>query len=236
MDVIPAIDIRDGQCVQLIGGQPATGSTHGDPLAALSWWEQAGATRVHVVDLDAAMNSGTNRALVERLLEAASVPTHVGGGIRDVDTARSLLEAGASRIVLGTVAVADTDLATTILEEVGSDRVLVALEPRDDGLAVDGWTGTVDVDLLDVARYYEDRDVGGFLFTNVEREGRLEGIDPGPIAELVEAVSAPVYAAGGVATLDDVTAAARAGAAGVVVGTALYAGRFTLQAAMEAQP
>ncbi|MFW6448905.1 MAG: 1-(5-phosphoribosyl)-5-[(5-phosphoribosylamino)methylideneamino]imidazole-4-carboxamide isomerase [Halobacteriota archaeon] len=233
MEVIPAIDVRNGTCVQLVGGEPGTGASYGDPLDAVDRWERDGARRLHVVDLDAAMGTGDNRATIEHLLEAASVPVHVGGGIREADDARSLVDAGADRVVLGTVAVTDPEAVDAVTSAIGPESVLIALEPTGDGLAVEGWTGAVEADLLEVARHFDDRGVGGFLFTNVALEGRLSGIDPEPIAELVDAVAAPVYAAGGVASLDDVAAAAAAGAAGAVVGTALYSGAFSLRAAME---
>lgn len=233
MEVVPAIDVREGTCVQLVGGEPGTGASYGDPLSALERWEAEGARRLHVVDLDAAMGVGDNRDVLATMLAAADVPVHVGGGIRTAADARSLVEAGADRVVLGTAAVTAPAVVDEVAEAVGDGAVLVALEPTDGGLAVDGWTGAVEADLLEVAGRFDDRGVGGFLFTNVELEGRLSGIDAEPIATLVAAVDAPVYAAGGVASLDDVAAAATTGAAGLVVGTALYSGAFSLRAAME---
>lgn len=236
MEVIPAIDVRDGRCVQLVAGRPDTAQDYGDPIDALERWQSAGASRVHVVDLDAAMHRGDNRRVIERLLAAAEVPIQVGGGLRSLEDVRSLLAAGADRVILGTAAVTEPAVVRGILDAVDRRSVLVALETVDGGLAVEGWSGSVDADLLEVAHHFDRHDVGGILFTNVEREGQLDGIDPMPIERLTSTVSVPVYASGGVASLDDVTAAQAAGAAGLVVGTALYAGRFSLRAAMELTP
>lgn len=234
MEVIPAIDVREGECVQLVGGEPGTGAGYGDPLDAVDRWLAAGARRLHVVDLDAAMGAGDNRAVVGAILEAATVPVHVGGGIRTVEAAVGLLDAGADRVILGTAAVTDPSIVDGLLELVPPDAVLVALEPAGDGVAVEGWTERVDADLLELARAFDERGVGGIQFTNIEREGRQAGIDPAPIARLVDAVAVPVFAAGGVVDADDVVAAREAGAAGLVVGTALYSGRLSLRTAMEA--
>lgn len=233
MEVIPAVDIQDGACVQLVGGDPDTSETYGDPVAVARDWEAADAKRLHVIDLDAALGSGENRALVTAIIDAVDIPVQVGGGIRDVETGLALIDAGADRIILGTAAIKAPAVVEELIETVGGECLLIALDTAKGSVTIEGWTESVTGDWLDLARHFDETGVGGFLFTNVDREGRQGGIDPQPIRRLVDAVDAEVIAAGGVADADDVDRARDAGADGLVIGTALYAGGLSLSEAME---
>lgn len=233
MEIIPAIDVREGSCVQLVGGDPKTGTDYGDPLEAVEHWIDEGAQSLHVVDLDAALGTGNNRNVIERIVAESSIPVQVAGGIRDATTGIALLEGGAARIVLGTAALTDPDVVWTLLDSVDPARIVIALEVASGELAIEGWTSSVEGDFLDYAETFDARGVGGVLFTNVDVEGRLDGIDPRPIRSLTSTVSATVIVSGGVASLDDIATAEAAGADGIVIGTALYEGVFTLGEAME---
>ena len=238
-EVVPAVDVQDGQVVQLVGGERGTGKAYGDPVEAAERWVDEGARTLHLVDLDGAFdgeraNADAIAAIVEALDALdADVDVQLGGGIRTVDDATALLEAGVDRVILGTAAVENPDIVAEISDEY-PDSVLVSLDAKDGEVVVSGWTESTGIDPAEAAGRYADLGAAGILFTNVDVEGRLEGVRTDPVERLVDAVDIPVVASGGVATLDDVHALKGAGASAVVVGSALYEGQFTLEAAMDA--
>jgi phosphoribosylformimino-5-aminoimidazole carboxamide ribotide isomerase len=235
-EVIPAVDVQDGQVVQLVGGERGTGKRYGDPVEAAERWVDAGARTLHLVDLDGAFEGErANAPAIERVVEAVGDGTgvQVGGGIRTPEDARSLLDSGVDRIILGTAAVEEPDVVAEI-SETHPESVLVSLDARDGEVVVSGWTEGTGLDPAEAAARYEGLGAGGILFTDVDVEGQLEGVRTEPVRRVVEATSIPVVASGGVASVEDVRALADAGAAAVVVGTALYEGRFTLREAQEA--
>lgn len=188
---------------------------------------------MHIVDLDAAMGVGDNFGTVAEVLANVRVGAQVGGGVRSRERACELLGIGASRVILGTAAVRRPELVGELVEIAGGERVMVALDARAGKIVVEGWRKVTEEPVLELARKFERIGVGSLLFTDVESEGRMAGIAAGAIAELALAVKIPVFAAGGVASLDDIRVAKEAGAAGVVVGMALYERKFTLREAME---
>jgi phosphoribosylformimino-5-aminoimidazole carboxamide ribotide isomerase len=233
-EVVPAVDVQDGQVVQLVGGERGTGRTYGEPVAAAERWVEAGARTLHLVDLDGAFEGEReNAAAVEAVRAAVDVPIQLGGGIRSAADARSLLELGVDRVILGTAAVEEPGIVAAV-SETHPEGVLVSLDAKGGEVVVSGWTEGTGLEPAAAAARYEELGAGGILFTDVDVEGRLEGVREGPVRELVDAVSVPVVASGGVATLADVRALKQAGASAVVVGTALYEGRFTLAEARAA--
>jgi phosphoribosylformimino-5-aminoimidazole carboxamide ribotide isomerase len=233
-EVVPAVDMQDGQVVQLVGGERGTGKEYGDPVEAAERWVEAGASTLHLVDLDGAFEGErVNAPAVEAIREAVDVDLQLGGGIRTAADARDLLDRGLSRVILGTAAVENPDVVAEI-SETHPGSVLVSLDARDGEVVVSGWTEGTGLDPAEAAARYAKLGAGGVLFTDVDVEGRLEGVREDPVRAVVEAVSIPVVASGGVTTLDDVRALKRAGAAAVVVGTALYEGQFTLEEAQRA--
>jgi phosphoribosylformimino-5-aminoimidazole carboxamide ribotide isomerase len=233
-EVVPAVDVQDGQVVQLVGGERGTGKAYGDPVEAAEGWVEQGARTLHLVDLDGAFEGErANAAAIEAVVDAVDVETQLGGGIRTVDDAVSLLDAGIDRVILGTAAVENPDIVAEIGEE-HPESVLVSLDAKDGEVVVSGWTEGTGLDPAEAAARYEELGAGGILFTDVDVEGQLEGVRTDPVERVVEAVDVPVVASGGVATLDDVRALEDAGAAAVVVGSALYEGSFTLEAALDA--
>ncbi len=237
-EVVPAVDMQDGQVVQLVGGERGTGRTYGDPVAAAERWVDAGAETLHLVDLDGAFEGERANAdaidAVLRALDARApeVAVQLGGGIRSAAEARSLLDRGLDRVILGTAAVEDPDIVADVAET-HPDGVLVSLDAKGGEVVVEGWTEGTGLDPAEAAGRYADLGAAGVLYTDVDVEGRLEGVRTASVGRVVEAVDVPVVASGGVATLDDVRALADAGAAAVVVGTALYEGAFTLAAAQD---
>ena len=233
-EVVPAVDMQDGPVVQLVGGERGTGKQYGDPVDAAKRWVEAGAKTLHVIDLDGAFEGErANAPAVERLLDAVDVAVQLGGGIRTAEDALDLLDRGVDRVILGTAAVEDPDLVADISEEY-PDGVLVSLDAKDGEVVVSGWTEGTGLDPAEAAARYEELGAGAILFTNVDVEGQLAGIDREAVESVVEAVEIPVIASGGVASVEDVVALKEAGAAAVVVGTALYEGEFTLREAQAA--
>jgi phosphoribosylformimino-5-aminoimidazole carboxamide ribotide isomerase len=235
-EVVPAVDMQDGQVVQLVGGERGTGKTYGDPVETATEWVEAGAETLHLVDLDGAFEGErANADAIAAVVDACDVPTQLGGGIRTVDDAASLLEEGVNRVILGTAAVENPDIVAEISES-HPGSVMVSLDAKEGEVVVSGWTEGTGLDPAEAASRYEDLGAAAILFTDVDVEGQLEGVRTAPVERVVDAVEIPVVASGGVATIDDVLALREAGAAAVVVGSALYEGEFTLaeaQAALE---
>ena len=236
-EVVPAVDLQDGQVVQLVGGERNTGRQYGDPVEAAREWIVAGAETLHLVDLDGAFEGQRENAdAITDIVRVCTdreepVSVQLGGGIRTAAEANRLLDAGVDRVILGTAAVENPGIVREISHP---DRVLVSLDASEGEVVVSGWTEGTGLDPARAAARYERLGAGGILFTDVDVEGRMDGVRTGPVERVAEAVEIPVVASGGVATLADIRALRAAGAAAVVVGTALYEGRFTLEDATRA--
>ncbi|PSQ00783.1 1-(5-phosphoribosyl)-5-((5-phosphoribosylamino)methylideneamino)imidazole-4-carboxamide isomerase [Halobacteriales archaeon QS_5_70_17] len=233
-EIVPAVDMQDGRVVQLVGGERGTETTYGDPVEAAEQWADAGARTLHLVDLDGAFEGErVNAPAVERIVEAVDIDVQLGGGIRTVADASTVLGLGVDRVILGTAAVETPEIVGEI-DERHPGSVMVSLDAKGGEVVVSGWTEGTGLDPAEAAARYEDLGAAAILFTDVEVEGQLEGVRIEPVERVVDAVDIPVVASGGVATLPDVRALRDAGAAAVVVGTALYEGRFTLEEARAA--
>ena len=233
-EVIPAVDVEDGRVVQLVGGERGTGREYGDPTAAARRWVDAGAETLHLIDLDGAFEGErANAGAIAAIVDAVDADVQVGGGIRTAPDARDLLDAGVDRVILGTAAVENPDVVSEIAAE-HPEAVVVSLDAKGGEVVVEGWTEGTGVDPAEAATRYEDLGAAAILFTDVDVEGRLEGVRTEPVRAVAEAVEIPVIASGGVATVEDVLALREAGAAAAVVGSALYERRFTLAEASRA--
>ncbi|RBI63145.1 1-(5-phosphoribosyl)-5-((5-phosphoribosylamino)methylideneamino)imidazole-4-carboxamide isomerase [halophilic archaeon] len=233
-EVVPAVDVQDGDVVQLVQGERGTEKRYGDPVEAAGRWVDQGAETLHLVDLDGAFDGErANAPAVEAILDAVDVDVQLGGGIRTVDDATDLLSRGVDRVILGTAAVENPDIVEAISAEYPGS-VMVSLDAKDGEVVVSGWTEKTGLDPAEAAARYEDLGAGAILFTDVDVEGRMEGVQTEQVRRVVEAVDVPVVASGGVATVADVRALRDAGAAAVVVGSALYEGAFTLEEARAA--
>ncbi|MDR7485616.1 MAG: 1-(5-phosphoribosyl)-5-[(5-phosphoribosylamino)methylideneamino]imidazole-4-carboxamide isomerase [Armatimonadota bacterium] len=234
MIIYPAIDLMARAAVRLRQGDPRwRTAVADDPVAVARRWVDEGATWLHVVDLDGALAGAPRHLdLVGQICRAVPVPVQAGGGLRTMADLRALFDAGAARAILGTAA-----LAGPLLREATStfgDRIAVALDARDGRLAVEGWQRDLPLPVAEAARALAEAGVARLIYTDTRRDGTLAGPDLEGLRALVAAAPVPVILSGGIATVEDLRAAARAGAEGAIVGLALYAGRIRLADAMAA--
>jgi len=231
----PAIDLKDGQCVRLLRGDMAAATVFSDdPAAQAAAFEAAGCQWVHLVDLNGAFaGRAVNAAAVEAVLKRVSVPCQLGGGIRDLAAIEGWLAKGLARVILGTVAVRDPALVRGAARAFPG-RVAVGIDARGGRVAVEGWAETTDLTALDLARRFEDAGVAAIIYTDIDRDGAMQGPNVAATAALANAVRIPVIASGGVSSLDDLRALKDCGAPldGVISGRALYDGRIDVAEAV----
>ncbi len=236
MEVIPAVDIKSGRCVRLFQGDYQRETVYSeDPVAMALHWQEQGAPRLHLVDLDgAAVGSPRNLEMLSQIMRALSIPVQVGGGVRDEETAQSLLTAGADRVVLGTAAVEQPSLVKALCSGHGADRVIVAIDARDGQVAIKGWKEQSAVSTLDLARQMASLGVTRLLYTDISRDGTLTQPNVEANAALVRDTGMAVLASGGVTAVEHLRLLAGAGVEGTILGRALYDGVITLPNAMAA--
>jgi phosphoribosylformimino-5-aminoimidazole carboxamide ribotide isomerase len=235
--LFPAIDLKDGLAVRLEQGDPARATVfHRDPAEQARSFAAQGFDYLHIVDLDGAFaGRPMNAAAVERILAAVKIPLQLGGGIRDRATVAGWLAKGVARVIIGTAAVRDPALVKAAAREFPG-RVAVGLDTRDGKVAVEGWAETSELSALDIARRFEDAGVAAIIYTDVARDGMLKGLNFDATIALADAVSIPVIASGGFASLADVRALLEPRAkklAGAIVGRALYDGRLDAAEALD---
>lgn len=234
MDIIPAVDLMGGKVVRLVRGDPKLATSYerlGDPVSVAKKWEAEGAHFVHVVDLDAALELGSNLNIVESIAKVVRVRLQVGGGIRSVEAARRLLSTGVKRVILGSVAFSLPFVVEVLLGEFGEEHVVVALDNLEGLVMVRGWKASAKVSVSEAVARFSKMGVKLFLVTSVARDGTLSGPDLDVFSQLcLKGVN--VIAAGGIGSLDDLVALKTLGVGAVVVGKALYEGRFSLNEAL----
>jgi phosphoribosylformimino-5-aminoimidazole carboxamide ribotide isomerase len=231
--VLPAVDLREGACVQLVGGSYADERVRiADPLQAARCWLEAGFSALHVVDLDAATGRGRNDAPVQALLQLPGLTVQVGGGVRSRERVDELLSLGAARVVVGTKALEEPAWLAEVAHA-HPGRLVVAADVRGRTVVTRGWDTSLDQDVAEVLRRLDEVPLAAVLVTAVHREGQMQGTDLGLMGELARISRWPVFASGGVTTLDDLRQLADRGLAGAVIGMALYTN--TLDAAAVAR-
>lgn len=222
MIVTPAVDVRGGRCVQLVGGRPDEERVSlPDAVAEARQWHALGFESLHVVDLDAALGTGDNLELVEALLQATPARTQVGGGVRTDERVAALFDAGADRLIVGTRGLDDPAWLSLIAAR-HPQRIVLAVDTRDGRVLRRGWTEETGSDAIDLLKDLAGLPLGGVLCTDVGREGRMEGIDRGWCHLLVESSPHPVWISGGVTSVDELSYLEDIGATGAVLGMALY--------------
>jgi phosphoribosylformimino-5-aminoimidazole carboxamide ribotide isomerase len=235
--LFPAIDLKEGIAVRLEQGDMARATIfHRDPAAQAHAFEQQGFQYLHIVDLDGAFaGKPMNAAAVDRILETVSVPVQLGGGIREPATVESWLDKGISRVIIGTAAVRDPPFVKQAARDFPG-RIVVGLDARDGKVAVEGWAETSQLSALDIARRFEDAGVSAIIYTDIARDGMLQGLNLDATIALADEVSIPVIASGGVASIEDIKALVAPRAkklAGAIVGRALYDGRVDAAEALK---
>ncbi len=239
MLVIPAIDLKEGKCVRLRQGNMDESTVFGeDPVEMAKRWVDAGAERLHIVDLDGAFAGRPRNAEAVHAIARTfpDLPIQIGGGVRDDDTVQAYLDAGVEYVIIGTRAVSAPHFVNDLCLEFPG-RIIVGLDARDGKLAVDGWSKLSHHDVIDLAQHFEADGVVAFVYTDISRDGMMEGPNVEATARLASNVRVPVIASGGVSSLDDIKRLREReedGIEGVIVGRALYEGAFTLEQARAA--
>jgi phosphoribosylformimino-5-aminoimidazole carboxamide ribotide isomerase len=233
MIVVPAVDLRDGACVQLVGGSYEREQIRlEDPVGVARGWALHGFRRLHVVDLDAATGRGSNAEVVRQILADSELDVQVGGGVRDEDAVERLLGEGARRVIIGTRALEQPDWLEDVAERFPGE-IMVAADVLDRRLVTRGWARTLPRMVLDLVEELNGLPLAGILVTAVHREGQMQGTDLPLMEDVAEASAFPVYASGGVGNMNDLRALADRGVAAAVVGMALYTGAVDPRAVVE---
>lgn len=237
MLVIPAIDLKDGRCVRLRQGDMAAETVYSNDVAEVAGrWQQKGAGLIHVVDLNGAVDGEPKNLLqIEAVMKAVCVKVQLGGGIRTIDMVRRYLNAGVSRVVLGTAALTNRTLLSQACKEF-PQRIVLGLDARDGRIAVKGWTALSDVRAVDLLKELSDCAIAAVVYTDIARDGMLNGPNLPALKEIVEFSSFPVIASGGITSLHDLRAVQSIGPKieGAIIGKALYDGKLDYQAAVAA--
>ncbi|MEN0085469.1 MAG: bifunctional 1-(5-phosphoribosyl)-5-((5-phosphoribosylamino)methylideneamino)imidazole-4-carboxamide isomerase/phosphoribosylanthranilate isomerase PriA [Leifsonia sp.] len=233
--LLPAVDVADGKAVRLTQGEAGSETSYGDPVDAAAEWAESGAEWIHLVDLDAAFGRGENRSLLKRVIrEVHGVSIELSGGIRDDESLKQALDAGATRVNLGTAALENPEWAASAISAYG-EAVAVGLDVRGTTLAARGWTREGG-DLWEVLDRLEDAGCARYVVTDVTKDGTLKGPNLDLLRQVLERTERPVVASGGISDLDDIAALRELvplGLEGAIVGKALYAGAFTLPEALD---
>ncbi|MFT5665020.1 MAG: phosphoribosylformimino-5-aminoimidazole carboxamide ribotide isomerase [Gammaproteobacteria bacterium] len=236
MNLIPAIDLKQGQCVRLRQGRMEDSTVFSDdPAAMASQWVAQGCKRLHLVDLDGAFEGKPVNADVIKAISAAhpDLPIQIGGGIRTIESARAYIEAGVSYVIIGTQAVRDPDFVTELCAAFPG-KVIVGIDAKDGMVAVQGWAESSDQSAQNLAKKFEDQGVSSIVYTDISRDGMMQGVNVEATSQLASAINIPVIASGGVTDMNDIirlNEAKYSGIEGVIIGRALYEGTISLEQA-----
>lgn len=237
MQIIPAIDLKDGKCVRLYKGEESNVTVFSEnPGDVAKKWEDAGASMIHVVDLDGAFSGEpVNMPAIEDILRSVSSPVQLGGGIRNIETVRKYIDLGIKRVIIGTAAFSDNGfLREACAEYPGS--IAVGVDTKNGKIAVKGWTEVIDTDSSEVLQEFKEIGVSAILNTNIDRDGTMEGINLDQISAFISVSPIPVIASGGIASTDDLDKLAtieELGLSGAILGKSLYTGTIDLKEAIE---
>ena len=235
MEILPAIDLRNGHCVRLTQGDYNRETVFDDdPAAVAKRWVDQGARRMHVVDLDGARDGvRANADAVAAIVEAIDIPVQLGGGVRDAAEARRLIDLGVDRVIMGTAAIEAPDEVQKAVEDVGSEHVIVGVDAKDGMVQTRGWIEESTVTAIDLAQQMVKRGVRRFIYTDTSRDGTLTHPNFEAVAELSENLRYPIIVAGGIASIDDLVGLAKLGVEGAISGMAIYSGALDLKSAIE---
>ncbi len=226
--VIPALDLKDKKCVQLVQGDPSKKIVElEEPVSIAKHWEEKGARRLHLIDLDGAiLGERKNEDIVKEIVKELSIPVQFGGGIRSLEDAMHFLDLGVEKIILGTLAIKSPEIVEKLEEKYGKERIIIALDSKQGYVAIKGWKETTKIKATELAKKFESL-VEEFLFTNIDVEGKMRGINEKIIKEVISSTKAKVIVSGGISSVEDVKKIKSLGAGGVVIGSALYTGKIS---------
>ncbi|NJN85892.1 MAG: 1-(5-phosphoribosyl)-5-[(5-phosphoribosylamino)methylideneamino]imidazole-4-carboxamide isomerase [Leptolyngbyaceae cyanobacterium SL_7_1] len=238
MDIIPAIDLLEGRCVRLYQGDYQQSQVFDDnPVAVAQRWLDQGATRLHLVDLDGAKAGyPINTSVIEQIVQVAPVPVQVGGGLRDRASVAQLLALGVQQVILGTIAVEQPSLVESLAQEF-PDRIIVGIDARNGKVATRGWLENSETEAIELAQRMQQQGVAAVIYTDIYRDGTLQGPNRDALRAMASAISIPLIASGGISSLRDLLGLLTlepAGVNGAIVGRALYTNEFSLQDAIRA--
>lgn len=236
MLIMPAVDIKNGKCVQLVQGKPGSEQVIiENPESVARTWESQGAQTIHVIDLSGTIDGETNLPVVKKIIKEVSVPIQLGGGIRTIKYAEELLNLDIERLIIGTMGIKKPETITKLSNEYGSDRIMISLDSKDSKVVIKGWQEKINKSPLELSNEFKEHGAGSILFTNVDVEGLLGGFYVDPVVELVNSVDLPIVYSGGITTLNDVEKLSTTGVKGIVIGSALYKGKINLKNALKYQ-
>lgn len=236
MQLIPAIDLMNGRIVRLTRGDQNTAKIYtqfGTPAQAAKKWQEDGAKKIHIIDLDATFGLRNNRDVIAEIAWTVDLPIQVGGGIRSIKVAEKLFQTGISQVILGSLAFSDPSVIGRIQEKFGEQSVIVALDNKDGKIMVEGWKTTANQTVTAALEKFSSLGVHRFLITSITKDGMLQGPDVENIAEACRRPSLKIIAAGGISSINDLSALKKVGVEGVVIGKALYENKFTLKEALK---
>ncbi|MBN1190414.1 MAG: 1-(5-phosphoribosyl)-5-[(5-phosphoribosylamino)methylideneamino]imidazole-4-carboxamide isomerase [Dehalococcoidales bacterium] len=234
MEIIPAVDLRNGKCVRLYKGDYSRETVYDEnPLNVALQWQSLGAPRVHIVDLDgAAAGEVINLEIIKTIAGAVQVPTELGGGIRSLETITSVLKMGIERVILGTVAVEDPGLVEKACRRY-AESIIVSIDARNGWVSTRGWLQASELKALDLASEMKKLGVKRLIYTDIERDGTLSGPNYRALSDMVEGIDLPVIAAGGISSLEHLEQLRKIGVEGAIIGQALYTGNISLKQALQ---
>jgi len=238
LEIIPAVDIKEGRCVRLLQGDMATETVYfEDPVDAARFWAEQGAERLHIVDLDGAVSgSPKNRNIIERIVKVISLPVQLGGGIRTREDIQHYFDVGVDRLIVGTAVYRHPERVADSAQ-IYPERIFLGIDAKDGWVAIEGWTQVTKIRATELILRYSSLPVGGIIYTDIQRDGMLTGPNIGGVEEMVKSSPFPVIASGGIAKKDDLLRLSllqNEGLLGIIIGKALYSGALTFREAMEA--
>ena len=229
MKVIPAIDLMDGKVVRLVKGNPKNKTIYSNnPVEIAKKWEKAGADRIHVVDLDATLGSGSNLQIIKKIAHEVSIPIHAAGGLRDEKTISDAVSF-ADKVVIGTFAFKNRENMPEIISKFGKEKIIISADQQNGKIVINGWRQSTGIDLISGIEDFLKIGLSEFLLTSIDRDGTLQGPDIDSLSKACKIKNTMIIASGGISNLDDTIAVKKCGAAGVILGKALYDGKISIE-------
>ncbi len=236
MLILPAVDIKNGKCVQLVQGKPGSEMIEIEkPENVALHWENEGAQNIHLIDLDGTINGKNSLNTIKKIIKEVSVPIQLGGGIRNIEYAEELLNLDIERLIIGTMGIENPKTISKLSEEYGCERIMISLDSKDNKVVIKGWQEKINKSPEELSRDFKEYGAGSILFTNVDVEGLLNGFNTWPLIKLKNSVDLPIVYSGGITTIDDVKKLNSTGVEGIVIGSALYKNKINLKEALKYQ-